>query len=304
MNYVNLYLDYLKMERGLAENTQTAYVRDLTKFNLWLEQAGLDLITCQASALLAFLLAVRRQGAANRSIARYTTTLKGFFAYLVREEIRSDDPALYLQNPRQELHLPQVLAEEELTSALDSEEQEDTPLTLRDKALVEMLYGGGLRVSELIGLSTSDISFDIGFFRCRGKGSKERLVPLGELALQSVTAYINGGRDFLLAKNKKQTAADRDTLFLNARGKALTRQGVWKIIKQWGEKHAFSAALYPHIFRHTFATHLLDNGADLRIVQEMLGHADISTTQIYTHLTNRKLWEVFQKAHPRSGMAE
>ncbi|MDR0433573.1 MAG: tyrosine recombinase, partial [Gracilibacteraceae bacterium] len=259
----------------------------------------IEAVECAPSDLMTFLAEFRRRGAANRSAARCVAALKSFFGYLADEQIREDDPTLYLVNPKAEATLPEVLTPA-LAERLLRPDTSRKPTALRDNAILEVLYGSGLRVSELIGLSMNDISFEFGYLRCRGKGGKERLAPLGEPALKSLAAYSEAGRAALLAKNPRPTAAERDSLFLNARGRVLTRQGVWKIVKNRGQKSGLDVSLYPHLFRHSFATHLLDGGADLRFVQEMLGHADISTTQIYTHLTGRRLREVFRRAHPRA----
>ncbi|MDR1604346.1 MAG: site-specific tyrosine recombinase XerD [Gracilibacteraceae bacterium] len=293
------YLHYLQMERGLSLNTQAAYERDLRKLAGFLAERETAAAVCPASELMLFLSVLKERGAASRSIARCAAALKGFFGYLVEEQIRPDDPTLYLTNPKTEASLPQVLTAPAIERLLQPEPGLQ-PTTLRDNAMLEVLYGSGLRVSELVGLSLNDISFELGYLRCRGKGGKERLAPLGEPALRSLALYSEKGREALLAKNHKPTVAERNSLFLNARGRTLTRQGVWKIVRQRGRKAGISPSLYPHLFRHSFATHLLDGGADLRSVQEMLGHADISTTQIYTHLTSRRLWEVFRRAHPRA----
>jgi integrase/recombinase XerD len=171
---------------------------------------------------------------------------------------------------------------------------------VRDRAIVEVLYGSGLRVSELTALSLNDISFDLGYIRCRGKGNKERIVPVGEPGIAVIQEYVSGVRKVLLARNMKVTAEISNILFLSAAGKPLSRQGVWRILKKWAKHYGLDQRIYPHALRHSFATHLLDHGADLRCVQEMLGHADISTTQIYTHVSRRHLLEVFRKAHPRA----
>ncbi|MDR1322474.1 MAG: site-specific tyrosine recombinase XerD [Gracilibacteraceae bacterium] len=293
------YLLYLQMERGLSQNTQMAYKRDIGKLAEFFTARRLNAETCTASELTEFLSELRRQGAANRSAARCAAALKGFFAYLVDEQIREDDPTLYLVNPKTEMTLPVVLTPQVIGRLL-APDTSGKPAALRDNAMLEVLYGSGLRVSELTGLSMNDISFELGYLRCRGKGDKERLAPLGEPALKSLAVYSAEGRHALLAKNPRPTVTERNSLFLNARGRVLTRQGVWKIVKKRGQLAGLDVSLYPHLFRHSFATHLLDGGADLRFVQEMLGHADISTTQIYTHLTGKRLWEVFRQAHPRA----
>ncbi|WP_243450231.1 site-specific tyrosine recombinase XerD [Desulfosporosinus sp. Sb-LF] len=286
------YLIYLHVERGLSENTLEAYERDLLQLLVFLKRRKTDFITCEANDLFLFLLKLKENGKAPRSVARCHATLRGFFAFLLDEGRRSDNPSTYLVTPKLNQPLPKVLSEATMDKLLQAREESD--LTHRDLAMLEVLYSSGLRVSELIGLRLSDISLDVGYVRCLGKGSKERIVPLGELAIRDVEHYLNGPRQRLCGKQKS------DILFLNVHGRPLTRQGVVYILKKWGKNHNLEQTISPHMFRHSFATHLLDHGADLRSVQEMLGHADIATTQIYTHLTRKRLLDVFRKAHPRA----
>lgn len=294
------YIYHLKVERGLSSNTCSSYERDLLKFSDFLHQRINSILECAPSDIYDFLSSQKEKGYSAKTLARYTSALRGIFAFLGQEDMRLDDPTLYLAPPRTEQSLPGVLPENTLTNALD-ETQSDSDLVIRDKALIEVLYGGGFRVSELTGLNLNDISFEFGYIRCKGKGNKERIVPLGQLALKSLQEYLGFSRPHLLAKNKKPRVIDRNTLFLNSRGKPLSRQGVWLILKKWAENKGIDSDFYPHLLRHSFATHLLDHGADLRSVQEMLGHADISTTQIYTHLSRKRLLDVFRQAHPRNG---
>ncbi|AFQ43072.1 site-specific tyrosine recombinase XerD [Desulfosporosinus meridiei] len=286
------FLTYLQVERGLSENTRQAYERDLRQLRIYLKERGTDLLACEGNDLFLFLLLCKENGKSPRTIARCNATIRGFFAFLLDEGQRQDNPTTYLVTPKLNQQLPKVLSEVTLDKLLKSEEESD--LSLRNLALLEVLYSCGLRVSELIGLHLSDVSLDVGYVRCIGKGNKERIVPLGEQAIQVLESYLSGSRKRLCGK--KTT----DILFLNAHGRALTRQGVVYILKKWGKEHNLEQSISPHMFRHSFATHLLDHGADLRSVQEMLGHADIATTQIYTHLTRRRLLDVFQKAHPRA----
>ncbi len=286
------YLTYLHVERGLSENTRQAYERDLRQLMIYLKQRDTDISLCEGNDLFLFLLKLKENGKAPRTIARCNATLRGFFAFLLDEGQRSDNPSTYLVTPTLNQSLPKVLSELTMDKLLQS--GEETDLTLRNLAMLEVLYSSGLRVSELIGLHLADISLDVGYVRCIGKGSKERIVPLGEPAIRDLERYLNGPRGRLCGKQKS------DILFLNSHGRSLTRQGVVYILKKWGNDHNLEQTISPHMFRHSFATHLLDHGADLRSVQEMLGHADIATTQIYTHLTRKRLLEVFQKAHPRA----
>ena len=286
------YLTYLHVERGLSENTQQAYERDLRQLQSFLKQRGTDFTACEENDLFLFLLRWKDIGRSPRTIARCNATLRGFFAFLLNEGQRTDNPSTYLVTPKLNQPLPKVLSEGTMDKLLQV--GEDSDLNLRDLAMLEVLYSTGLRVSELIGLRLADVSLEVGYVRCLGKGSKERIVPLGEPAVRAVESYLNGLRNRLCGKGKS------DILFLNAHGRPLTRQGMVYILKKWGKDHNIERTISPHMFRHSFATHLLDHGADLRSVQEMLGHADIATTQIYTHLTRKHLVDVFKRAHPRA----
>ena len=286
------YLTYLHVERGLSENTRQAYERDLRQLQSFLKQRGTDFTGCEGNDLFLFLLKWKDTGKAPRTIARCNATLRGFFAFLLNEGHRYDNPSTYLVTPKLNQPLPKVLSEGTMDKLLQVEEESN--LSLRDLAMLEVLYSTGLRVSELISLRLVDVSLDVGYVRCLGKGNKERIVPLGEPAVRAVEGYLKGLRKRLCSKENS------DILFLNVHGRPLTRQGMVYILKKWGKNHNLERTISPHMFRHSFATHLLDHGADLRSVQEMLGHADIATTQIYTHLTRKHLVDVFKKAHPRA----
>lgn len=292
------FIYHLRAERGLSLNTCTNYQRDLTKFQDFLQLKKIQLFDVAASDILGFILREKEQGKSARTIARYLAAIKGFYGYLVQEDKLSQDPTIFISSPKMEQKLPHIISEDELSHALTSPNDQEL-LHLRDMAIVEVLYGSGLRVSELIKLSLNDVSFQLGYIRCRGKGNKERIVPLGEPGIQVMKEYLAQRQKFL-ARNPKPGIEARNTLFLNSSGKPLSRQGVWQILKKWSGQNGLRVNLYPHLLRHSFATHLLDNGADLRSVQEMLGHADISTTQIYTHLSRKRVMEVFRKSHPRA----
>ena len=221
------------------------------------------------------------------------SALKGFFNYAAKEGYIKINPARNLESPKQAQLLPKVLTEAEVERLLAAPDC-TSAIGQRDKAMLELLYATGLRVSELVNLDVADVNRDVGFVRCMGKGSKERIVPVGKKALEALELYLNRGRRQIL-KERRSTV-----LFVNWRGNRITRQGFWKILKAYGEQAKLTLALKPHILRHSVATHLLENGADLRIVQEILGHADISTTQIYTHLTNSRIREVYENHHPRA----
>lgn len=286
------YLAFLRIEKGLSANTLKAYERDLKGLIDFLARRGRNVSDCVANDLFLFVYEAKRSGKAARSLARYTATLRGLFAFLLAEGLRGDDPTLYLETPKLERSLPHVLSEESMDKLLTLAVASD--LALRNLAMIEVLYGCGLRVSELVNLKVGDVSLEIGYLRCLGKGDKERIVPLGEPAAEAIQRYLMGPRERLRHK------LACEALFLNNRGRRLTRQGFWLILKEWAKDHGIEGEVYPHMLRHTFATHLVDHGADLRSVQELLGHADISTTQIYTHLSRRKLLEVFRKSHPRA----
>jgi len=292
------YVFHLKVERGLSENTCTNYIRDLHKFCDFLENKCKFVDNCTPSDILAFLSEEKNKGKSSASLARYLAAIRSFYGFLLREDKLSNDPTVFIATPKLEQKLPQFLTQEILNEVLNSKNENEI-LDIRNQAILEVLYGCGLRVSELINLSINDISFDLGYIRCKGKGNKERIVPLGELAIQAIQKYLALARPYLLSKKNELSTKNKDILFLNAHGKKLTRQGIWLILKNWAKTNGIEINIYPHIFRHSFATHLLDNDADLRAVQEMLGHSDISTTQIYTHLSRKRILEVFRKAHPR-----
>lgn len=307
--WIKKYLTYLNVERGLSQNTRQGYERDLTKLKIFLHQRGENIKGCDGNDLFLFLLQEKSQGRSARTLARFLATLRGLFSFLLAEDLRTDDPTEYLSSPKLEQNLPHVLSEGALDKLLGesksstqgmpqnemtSENKSDDSYVMRNIAMIEVLYGCGLRVSELVDLKVQDVVFETRTIRCRGKGNKERIVPIGECALEALNNYLEGPREQLEGKNRT------DVLFLNIRGKGLTRQGVWDILKKWAKAHGVNENVHPHLFRHSFATHLLDHGADLRSVQEMLGHADISTTQIYTHLSRQRLMEVFRQAHPRA----
>lgn len=293
MIWIKKYLTYLNVERGLSQNTRQGYERDLTKLRVFLKQQGKNIEWCDGNDLFLFLLYEKNQGRSSRTLARFLATLRGLFSFLLAEDLRENDPTEYLSSPKLEQNLPHVLSEGVLDKLL-GEPKRDDDFAMRNIAILEVLYGCGLRVSELVDLKVQDVVFETMTIRCRGKGNKERIVPTGECALAALRYYLEGPWKHLAGKNKT------DVLFLNARGKGLTRQGVWDILKKWTKAHGVNENVHPHKFRHSFATHLLDHGADLRSVQEMLGHADISTTQIYTHLSRQRLLEVFRQAHPRA----
>lgn len=288
------YLEFLTVERGLSENTIVSYKRDLKSYIGFLKLQKInDINYTNRTIIVSYLLLMQKKGKASSSISRACAAIKSFYHFLINEHLIEKDPTINLDTPKLEHRLPRVLTVEEVDELLN---QPDilTPAGLRDKAMLELLYATGIRVSELIIIKVEDINLEMGFLRCFGKGSKERIVPVGSVALGYVSKYLDESRPNLLK------GQDNHILFINHLGKGLTRQGFWKIIKKYAQKASIDKPITPHILRHSFATHLLENGADLRSVQEMLGHADISTTQIYTHITKNRIKEVYDRTHPRA----
>lgn len=291
------YLSYALAERGLARNTVEAYARDLVDFSEFAARRGVtEPAAVRRSTLTLYLLSLRRRGLAPSTVARRLAAIRGLTAFLLREGQIADDPALDLSPAKRAHHLPTVLAVDEVERILSQPRGED-PGSLRDRAILELLYAAGLRVSELVALDAGDVHLSMEYVRCVGKGSKERIVPIGSQAVNAMRNYLALARPALVGR-RAGTA-----LFLNRRGGRLTRQSVWAVLKGRAAQAGIRKPLSPHTLRHSFATHLLDGGADLRAVQEMLGHASIVTTQIYTHLTRSRLREVYRRAHPRDQMA-
>lgn len=295
LTYVDAFIEYLDYEKGLSLNSREAYRRDLSKLQTFLLASGrkVDSVELSKQDIMAFLTWQLDNGAAHSTIARSLSSVKGFLKFLMIEGYISSNPALDLENPRIKRHLPRVLTVDEVDRLMEAP-QASLPRGLRDRAMLELMYGTGIRVSEMLALEVSDINLTAGFLRCLGKGRKERIVPVNGSALRWVDHYLTHGRSLLIKKPLQRT------LFVNARGNAMTRQGFFKILSTYTQKAKLDKDITPHTLRHSFATHLLENGADLRSVQEMLGHADISTTQIYTHLTRSRLLEVYQLYHPRA----
>jgi integrase/recombinase XerD len=290
------FLIHVRVEKGLSENTLSAYRRDLLKFEEFTKRRKLTLEAVTRDELVDFLAGLYRQKLESRTVARQLATLRNFFRFAQVQELIPEDPSINLDSPKIRRHLPGYLRLEEVEKLLEQPDAK-TPTGLRDKAMLEVLYSTGLRVSELTGLGVSDLDSKVGCVRCIGKGDKERIVPVGKKALGVVDKYLREGRPELLAQAK--TAGSR-ALFVNRRGVALSRVGVWKILSAYGRRAGLRVALTPHMLRHSFATHLLERGADLRSVQLMLGHADISTTQIYTHVVEERLKQIYKAHHPRA----
>lgn len=287
------YLNHLRAERGLSGNTISAYRSDLQKLAAWARSREQALEAIKARDVAAFLAHLRALGLSARSAGRAVHAIRGFFRFLVREEKLTDDPMENVRSPRPFKPLPRFLNRAQVEALLQAPAL-DTALGLRDKAILETMYASGLRASEVTHLKTENIDADIGLLRIFGKGRKERLVPIGSSALAAILRYEREGRAKLLKKKKTRE------LFLNHSGEPLSRMGLWLVVRRHALAVGVAHILTPHVLRHSFATHLLENGADLRALQAMLGHADISTTEIYTHVTRERLRQVFDKFHPRA----
>ena len=292
--YLDFFLNYLKVERGLSKNTLSAYSRDLSAYIDFLmhKQNVASLGSVGQAHVLAFLGELKNNGLSPRSRARCLSALRTFYRFLLHEKYLDSDPTALLESPRALQALPKLLSQAQVEALLNAPAGED-PLALRDRAMLETLYATGMRVSELVGLKQVDLKLDIGCLNAFGKGSKQRLIPLGDVALDLLREYLQNGRPQLL------NTVNCDNVFLNRFGKPMSRQGFWKNLKKYALRAGISHEVYPHMLRHSFATHLLENGADLRAVQTMLGHADISTTQIYTHVIQERLKQLHQQFHPR-----
>lgn len=286
------YLAFLQVEKGLASNSVQAYGSDLRQFRTFLKKQNLDWSAVKSNDIVLYGRELEKQGLSPRTRARKLASIRGFYGYLVEEQELKENPCAYLPAPKLPQNLPQILSEKEVLALLEAPTLEKIT-GYRDRAMLEVLYGSGLRVSELIGLNVGDID-ELGFVRCTGKGNKERIIPLGGPGIKATNQYLTYARP-RLQKNPRERA-----LFLNSRGNRLTRQGCWKIIKQWAVVAGIEQDISPHMLRHSFATHLLRHGADLRSLQEMLGHADLATTQIYTHLDKGQLRDVYYQNHPRA----
>nr|WP_251135038.1 site-specific tyrosine recombinase XerD [Exiguobacterium sp. s102] len=287
------FINYLVIERQMSGNTVAAYRNDLNQYLHSLEQAGvtsLEFVTRHHIVLhIESLLNAQKS---RSTVRRATSSIRSFHQYLVEERQVESDPSRHLDLPKPEKKLPVVWSQTDVVKLLDSVVGND-PLVRRDAAMLELLYGTGMRVSELLQLTLNDLQLELGYLSCLGKGNKTRIIPISTTAIESVTTYLELARNSL---GGQQT----DYVFLNSRGSRLSRQGFWKMIKRRAREAGIEKEITPHVLRHSFATHLLENGADLRVVQEMLGHADLSTTQMYTHVNKGRLHEVYKNHHPRA----
>lgn len=288
------FIYYLSVEKGLAQNTLDSYRRDLNKFTQYLKRHHItDVQAISRKIISNYLLEQKELGHSSSTISRNIASIRSFFQYLLIEQKIKDNPCSDLDSPKAEKKLPHIISAKDIDLLLE-QPQIGNIIGRRDKAMLELLYATGVRVTELVSLNVEDINLKMGFLRCNGKGGKERMVPLGSLAIKSLQNYLRSSRPGILKKS------DNKALFVNQHGKRLTRQGFWKILKKYCQRAGISGDITPHTLRHSFATHLLENGADLRSVQEMLGHADISTTQIYTQINRRKIQEIYNQTHPRA----
>ena len=302
-NALQSFLDHLTIERGLSSNSISAYRRDLAKFFDFLDKEKLDFERLSEDEIISFEVWLKGLGMAVTSINRNISALKSFYKYLA-QEFSTNNPVSALVSSKVPRRLPKALTIKEITSLIDSTKREGDPISLRDHAIIELLYGTGARVSEIVGIDVNDFAQSdvegnpITTLKLRGKGSKERIVPLGSFAKNALDEYLVRIRPNLLSKSK--SARVETALFLNQRGSRLSRQSAWQMISDAADSTGLSGKVSPHVFRHSYATHLLDGGADIRVVQELLGHASVTTTQIYTLITIDKVREAYATAHPRA----
>jgi integrase/recombinase XerD len=290
---IDEYLNFMAVEKGASRNTIEGYSRDLSRYAGFVEERGvLEISAIETEDVIAYLASLRGEGLAANSVNRALAAIRGFYRYLLREKRVDHTPVAHIALAKVWTRLPDVLSRDEMALLL-AQPGAGTPADIRDSAMLELMYATGIRVSELIGLTVNSINWQVGYLVAMGKGEKERIVPVGQTASERVKRYQEGARPLLLKGRESHL------LFLNRSGKGLTRQGFWKIVKKYAARAGLDKAIHPHTFRHSFASHLLEGGADLRSVQIMLGHADISTTQIYTHVTRERLKEIHRKYHPR-----
>lgn len=296
-NHLEEYLHYLKIERGLSENTIQSYKRDLSQYFSFLDEKEISSWEqVDRYLVLDFLEFLRNEGKSSATIIRMVSSLRKFHQFLRQERMTDNDPMQHIDTPKKTQRLPKTLSIKEVEKIIESPDTNDA-LGIRDRAILEVMYATGLRVTELITLKLDDLHLSLGLLQTVGKGDKERIIPLGDVAIKWVNLYLEKSRTELLAKNKKDKT---NILFLNYKGEGFTRQGIWKNLKVYVTQAGIEKEVTPHTLRHSFATHLLENGADLRVVQELLGHADISTTQIYTHISKKRMADVYKTYFPRA----
>jgi integrase/recombinase XerD len=285
------FIGELKLEKRLSENTLESYNRDIKQYLNYLKENDIDFKTVKKSTIISYVLYLQKQGKATTSISRNLASLRSFYRVLTKNKVVQNNPTIDLESPKIEKKMPQIMTIEEVEKLLSLPSNKDNK-GIRDKAMLEVLYATGIRVTELINLNLEDINLNLGYIKCTG--TKERIVPVGKMALISLEVYINKGRPNLVK------SSDVNALFLNFHGERMTRQGFWKIIKYYASLAGISRDITPYTLRHSFATHLLENGADIKSVQQMLGHSDISTTQIYTDMIKTRISDVYKKYHPRA----
>lgn len=293
------FLTWLSVEKGRSRNTLAAYRRDLTAYQLWLQTRGNTLAEAEEGVILEYLGHLRAQGRKPASVARALVSVRSLYRFRLEEGTATEDPALEVEGPRVPPGLPKALSEEEVDRLLGIVPGDD-PLARRDRAILEVLYGTGMRISELVGLSLGQLALEDGLVRVFGKGAKERVVPLGSWGRRALEAWLAPAGRGVLEPRRWARRGDAEAVFLNARGGRLTRQGAWGIVRHHGGRAGLGGRLTPHVLRHSCATHMLDRGADIRVVQELLGHASISTTQVYTKVSGERLRQVYDAAHPRA----
>ena len=296
------YLSWLAVEKGRARNTLVAYRRDIAVWERWAGESGIDPLEAGVDAIELHLTGLRSQGRNPASMARSTTALRGLFGFLASEGVISGDPTVDVRSPRLPRRLPKALDEDQVLGLLDSISGTG-PTELRDRALLELLYGTGARISEVVGLSLIDLQGDDGLLRVFGKGAKERLVPLGGPARMALDRWLSISGRPLLAPERWARRSDAEAVFINTRGGRLSRQGAWSIVRHHAERAGLGPLVSPHVLRHSCASHMLAHGADIRVVQEVLGHVSIATTQLYTRLSQDHLRSAYRSAHPRAGGA-
>ncbi|AQP52957.1 site-specific tyrosine recombinase XerD [Vagococcus penaei] len=297
MNELEEYIHYLKIERGLSENTISSYRRDLEQYLTYLKETNqLNWDQLDRFIILDFLEKLRTDGKSSATIIRMVSSLRKFHQFLRQERFTDIDPMQHIDTPKKKQTLPQTLSVAEVERIIESPDT-STVLGIRDRAILEVMYATGLRVTELITLKLDDLHLSLGLLRTIGKGDKERIVPLGDVAINWINRYLSESRPSLLAHNRRDSPT---FLFLNYQGTGFSRQGIWKNLKEYVLTAGITKTVTPHTLRHSFATHLLENGADLRVVQELLGHADISTTQIYTHISKQRMADVYKQYFPRA----
>lgn len=290
---VEKFINFLERDKRLSLNTLQSYKRDIEQYTTYLKDINLtNIASTNKTTVIAYLLHLQKKGRATSTISRNLASIRSYYQFLNKNKLIDNDPTAELESPKVEKKLPQILSTQEVELLLEQPKCVDLK-GIRDKAMLELLYATGIRVSELINLDIDDINTELGFIRCN-KGSRERMIPIGSISIAALNEYTAKSRNFLI-QNAEETA-----LFVNVNGRRLTRQGFWKIIKHYKNEAKISKDITPHTLRHSFAAHLLENGADLRSIQEMLGHSDISSTQIYAQIAKNKIKEVYKKTHPRA----